>query len=339
MQLCALVSEEARQRICEDPWLSLFDWTFLCDVASAYSHAPDLLVLEACAMTDMPAGGGLPAPCWCFGADGFDPDVSGDIEFFGASLDAAVLGDRLAALLWLHGKLVPACFAGVPLALTNGRLSFQTVSRLRYLLQMTVTPTAEVGGDVALYFESDSRTLVVLGDAIGHGEDAALDAAQFALGVVRHVFPSGLSCNSLQALHEALLRRLARGRFVAASFIEFDRLAGTVRLLNAGMPDIALLRPDSAPERFPSTQPPFGVPGALPGDILTRVLTAGCRWALHSDGADGGALLDSLAAVDCHRPDGRPCIDTCRLGGCTSVHRSPEVADDASQIIVCIADS
>ena len=168
MLIAALVSSDAWQKIQADPWLALFDWLLLSDVTELTDCKSDLLVLEAGQIPSATPLGLPPQPCWCFDAGPHCWRLSSEVDVFDAPLDVEVLGMRLMAWMWLNNDLTPACFAGLSVSLTNGRLSFSTVEPTHYLMQMSVHPTAGVGGDVALYIESGARTLVVLADAIGH---------------------------------------------------------------------------------------------------------------------------------------------------------------------------
>lgn len=331
--LCyALLSGPSRRRLAADPWLAHFDWIFPDPGDPAVCPGADLVVVEG-GLVDArwrAALAGLRCRCWCFDGAG-EWDWPAPVEVFRGAFDPEVLGDRLMAWLWVDGHADPTCFAGHAMALTNGRLSFRTVAPSRYLLQMTVSPTAEVGGDVALYLESPGRALVVLADAIGHGADAALDAALFVLGAMRELAPGSLTAAQLARLCRFLAERVAIGRFVAAACIDVDLAAGRVRLVNAGMPDILCLDAGGAPQRYPASQPPLGL-GVCPGaEVRELALVPDSLWVMCSDGVDGEALRRTLGRMpSCALPG-----DDCRVLACP-LCKSAQTDDDASQIIVRI---
>lgn len=331
--LCyALLSGPSRRRLAADAWLAHFDWILLDPADDTGCPGAALVVVES-GLADARwrrALAGLPCRCWCFdGADGWDWPAT--VEVFRTAFDPEVLGDRLMAWLWVDRHADPTCFAGHAMVLTNGRLSFRTVAPSRYLLQMTVSPTAEIGGDVALYLESPGRALVVLADAIGHGADAALDAALFVLGAMRELAPGVLAAAPLARLCRFLAGRIAVGRFVAAACIDFDLAAGRVRLVNAGMPDILCLDAGGALQRFPASLPPLGL-GICPGaEVHELALVPDSLWVLCSDGVDGEALRRTLSRLPtCLSPG-----DDCGVLACP-LCKSVQTDDDASQIIVRI---
>jgi len=336
MLIAALVSSDAWQKIQADPWLALFDWLLLSDVTELTDCKSDLLVLEAGQIPSATPLGLPPQPCWCFDAGPHCWRLSSEVDVFDAPLDVEVLGMRLMAWMWLNNDLTPACFAGLSVSLTNGRLSFSTVEPTHYLMQMSVHPTAGVGGDVALYIESGARTLVVLADAIGHGDEAALDAAQFVLAVVRYIVPSRLNPQNIERLCRRLSRQIACGRFVAAAFIEFDRARREVRLLNAGMPDILSLRHGKLAQSYPSTQLPLGLSRCPNIDIHQQPLSACSQWVLYSDGVDSSALRQSLRLTLATLFTSSDCLETCSTAVALPLLKTREVNDDASQIIVGI---
>ena len=328
----ARVSAINQQRIANDPWLACFDWCFL-DVTGTGGAPAELVVVDH---PDRLLALGQGIPCWCFGALDVDWVCPDGVDALAALFDLAILSDRLLAWLWLRAKLMPSCFSSLSLRLANGGLSFSSLEISLYLMQMAVSPTSEVGGDVALYVESATHSLVVLADAIGHGDEAALDAAQFVLAVVRHMVGSALDADCLQRLGQALTQRLARGRFVAAAFLEIECDAGRVRLLNAGMPDILWLCQGRLRQGFPSTRAPLGVNDGLPSAVTELALTPCSQWVMHSDGVDGAALRCSLASLSRNGTLNDFCPEFCGVALMVPLLKTNEVIDDASQVIVGI---
>jgi hypothetical protein len=336
MRLAALVTERVRRELAGDPWLASLDWHFLPNVAALPGVAPDLLIIESeCLPAPWPEQG-FGCLCWAFGVSGANRHASETTEIFRAPLDIRVLADRLLAWMWVADRLTPACFAGLDLSLANGRLSFTSTGRSLCPMQMTVRPFAGIGGDVALYYQDRSRILVVLADAIGHGEEAALDAAQFVLAVVRHIVPVSLSLPSLGRLCDSLSHQLTNGRFVAAALLDMDLRHGRAALVNAGMPDVLRLRHGEPEAFFPSRQPPLGLAGCPEATVLTMPLEADTQWVFCSDGVDGTALRAALKSLRAHEPDSILGLEALLTESGVPLHLCCDIEDDASQIILCI---
>jgi hypothetical protein len=336
MRLAALVTEQTRQAWAEECWLASLDWTFLSSAAEAAVVHPDLLIVEAVDQSAPWPKGGFGCPSWVFGVAGAHWDVPECVDVFERPLDLRGLSERLLAWMWVTGQVSPACFAGLDLTLANGRLSFASSGRSLCPMQMSVRPSADVGGDVALYYQDCSRILVVLADAIGHGEEAALDAAQFVLAVVRHLVPSTLSPPALRNLCASLTDCLTRGRFVAAAALDLDLRHGRVALINAGMPDVLRLRHGDPEAFFPSRQPPLGLGGVSDPIILSMSLEADTQWVLCSDGVDGTALRHTLKTLHAQLDDSPIGLEAMLAESIVPLHPSGDADDDASQIILCI---
>jgi hypothetical protein len=337
MLIGVLISCESLQRIAADPWLSQLDWLVLTDAAQLNSCQVDLLLLEdGCFSPDVDLDL-LLTPCWCFAAGSRCWDYAPAVDTFAGELEPQALGQRLLAWLWLANQVIPSCFTRQQLVLTNGRLSLRTFDPAPGLLQMSVCPAGSVGGDVVLYLEREGRTLVVLADAIGHGDDAALDAAVFALAVIDSLGCGPLNQASVQNLNQALMRQLGCGRFVAASFLDFDLVRREVHLLNAGMPDVLSLSRGGQVERYPATHPPLGLP-MIPGFGLQRLpLSSFSQWVSCSDGVDTAALLRALrlAQIDTALYDN--CINGSAMAVALPIRKVSCADDDAAQVIVGIA--
>lgn len=335
MRLAALVTERARQDIARDPWLARLDWYFPSDLSAASRLEPDLLVAESACLRQAWPEVGPGCLSWVFGAGGTDWGPQEKVERFRAPLDAGVLAHRLLAWLWVADCLTPACFAGLDLSLANGWLSFSSAGRSLCPMQMTVRPAAGIGGDVALYYQDPSRILAVLADAIGHGEEAALDAAQFVLAVVRHLVPDRLTPDALRRLCSSLSQQLTNGRFVAAALMDIDLRHGRVALANAGMPDVIRLRHGMPDAFFPSRQPPLGLSGCCQeAAVLSMPLEPGAQWVFHSDGTDGKALCAALASM---RAGGlAQGLEATLTESTIPLYPDAGIEDDASQLILCI---
>ncbi|WP_028536119.1 SpoIIE family protein phosphatase [Paludibacterium yongneupense] len=320
MTILARVGEALRERILADDWLALFDWDF----TGSGGGEPELMVLESPLPEDAVLAAAAACPVWRFGCPAGEawPAVAG-VSCLAVALDPDLLGDRLLAWCWSQGRLAPACLGMRALSLLNGSMSL--LRPQHPALQMAVLPALDRGGDVALCVDRGERTLVVLADAIGHGDDAAFDAALFVVGLSVRVLPCGLSRKTVADLNRYLKRQLAWGRFVAAAMIEIDWSAHSLVLVNAGMPDILCIGPDVILDRVSSMAPPLGLAAISSLPLVRGVHSPGEVWVLSSDGVDVAELLRKLWA--CH-------WSRCGCGPDLAVQRLSDVVDDASHIIL-----
>jgi hypothetical protein len=320
MSIQARVGDALRERILADQWLALFDWDFTATARGA----PELIVLESPVAGDAALIDAAACPVWRFNCPAGEIWPASDrVSCLAGPLAPDLLGDRMLAWCWSQGSLAPSCLGMRDLSLLNGSMSLRRP--FHPCLQMAVVPALDRGGDVALCIDRGDRTLIVLADAIGHGDAAALDAALFVIGLSERVLIHGLSAAAIADLERYLQRQLASGRFVAAAMIEVDWPSRALTLVNAGMPDILCLGPDAILDRVRSMQPPFGLSAAASPPQHRRVRSRGEIWVLSSDGVDVTALLRKLWACHWSRDGCEPELAVQKLVG---------VVDDASHVIL-----
>ncbi|TDR71057.1 PP2C family protein-serine/threonine phosphatase [Paludibacterium purpuratum] len=335
MQLYALVSEATRRRMGVDPWLSCFEWHFIEHPGAVPTTGmAALFVLEGDLLPSGQALRDIACPCWCFAVSARVWDLPPHFDLFESPLDIARLGDRLLAWMWVEGELSPACVAGLTLSLLNGCMSLTTREPDSDQVQMAVSPTDAVGGDMALYWQRPGRDLAVLADAIGHGDTAALDVAQFMLDVLRLLRDASLSSTSLAQLCHSQTARLAWGRFVAVAVVELNREAATLTLANAGMPAILVLQSGRPMATYASMQPPLGLAACPEPPLYTVPLLPATQWVLTSDGVDAAALCDSLTDFDLTQQSDNQSVSLLFQG--IPLKKSTGILDDASQIVLFI---
>lgn len=327
MLIQALVSPATRAAILADDWLATLEWCFEAGTVPA-----DLLIIEplfAAFPEALPPG----TPVWMYREtpERWDAVPCGDS--FVLPLDPVALAVRLLAMLWCRGELLPVCLSGVPLRLENGIVSLVTGhSRLpaaAAFIDWQVVPLGKFGGDMALQVDFPGRTLLVLADAIGHGEKAALNAVVFGVLLVQCFLPQPFGVTALHSLDQWVTRCIEPGGFVAAAFLDVNWHSCQVQTFNAGMPDILLARPEYGLERFPSQAPPFGFGQAgTAAPRASHALQPRSYWILSSDGIDDSALRRHVAA------DGffSRTAESRGEGGIPLV-RSIQADDDASHII------
>ena len=172
------------------------------------------------------------------------------------------------------------------------------------------TTTAEVGGDWYDAFRpaEDGPLAVVVGDAAGHGLDAAALMGQVRTGLRAYALEGRDPATCLQ-----LLSRLAGAAegdtdfdFATACLVLVDTATGMCRVANAGHPPPALREPDGTVRFMGGGGTPIGVaePGLVEEDFVA--LDPGAALVLYTDGLvedrrrnldEGlGELAEALAA-------------------------------------------
>ena len=152
-------------------------------------------------------------------------------------------------------------------------------------------PGQEQSGDLSLVKSVDSRTLIAVVDALGHGEDAAA-AAHTAVATLERY-----ARESLPELVKRCHATLAGTRGVVLGIACFDPAAATMTWLGVGNISGILLRADGGtrPARI-SLVPAAGFIGSEPITAVQRVvaLLPGDTIFLASDGIRDG-FADALA--------------------------------------------
>lgn len=151
-------------------------------------------------------------------------------------------------------------------------------------------PGQQESGDLSLVKSVDSRTLIAVVDALGHGEDAA-SAAHTAVGTLERY-----ARESLPELVKRCHTALAGTRGVVLGIASFDPAAATMTWLGVGNISGILLRADgnARPARI-SLVPAAGFIGSEPITAVQRVvaLLPGDTIFLASDGIRDG-FTDAL---------------------------------------------
>ena len=128
-------------------------------------------------------------------------------------------------------------------------------------IQYSLSPIAIFNGDVALAGVSPAgNLLVLLGDFTGHGLDAAIGAMPLAQSFYS-LLDKGFSMQDIMAeVNTKLNEVLPVGVFCCAIVAEINFTTGTMRVLNAGLPDAYIYTPSTAViRRLASHHLPLGV--------------------------------------------------------------------------------
>ncbi|MFN3202637.1 MAG: SpoIIE family protein phosphatase [Bradymonadia bacterium] len=160
-------------------------------------------------------------------------------------------------------------------------------------------PAAIFSGDRVLAGRAPSGRLVAMvGDASGHSI-AAAHCAMPATELFLRMVPQGFDIDDIaRAIHNRLKEILPPGIFFAAVLLSLDPATGRLRVLNAGMPDVLILRESGQLDHVASDHLPLGI---LPlteftARVSTRIVEPGDRLYAYSDGVietrnpDGGGF-------------------------------------------------
>lgn len=297
----AVLSGPVRAAILADPWLSGLEWVFCTDIDQALQETAPLVILQQASMDSEWRVRPTLSTVWAWGGwpDGPESNPQRWVALPGEfCLD--VLRDRLLAWLWLQGVCCP-CWGALPLAVevVDGSLSLTSGGKMAALAwEHALVPVGRVGGDVLVRVDTPAHTWLVLGDAAGHGEVAALEAALLALAVVACCRGGSLTAQNMEQLNTFLFARIELHRFVAAVVVEINWASGELRWLNAGLPAVLLFSPGQAPQSYPSSSYPFGVSSNLPATTIHRVPMDRClQLLIHSDGMTEPAAQQLLSAA------------------------------------------
>jgi DNA-binding response OmpR family regulator len=156
------------------------------------------------------------------------------------------------------------------------------ISGLRYLSQ----PKEIASGDLLLaHSRPNGDTVILLGDATGHGLIAAL-----ATLPVERVFKEGVAGNAtlpelLGKVNSTLKRLLPTGMYLAAVLIEAQPSARRFVVWNGGMPSIQFFDPEGGHHgEAPSGNLPLGVLDSPEWGFVQFELSPGSRAYIYSDG-------------------------------------------------------
>lgn len=202
-----------------------------------------------------------------------------------------------------------------------------------------VAPSGQVGGDIFdLVPTENGRFIALLLDVSGHGTASALVAAE-TRAELRVLLAERSLLESVQRLNVHLARRQTK-KFscLAAIEIEGDQL----RILNAGLPPIALLRGPRAHSTIWGSGIPLGMFEDSTYELTELTAQAGDRLVLLSDGLTEplGAIDGSLTAIERLSlwPSVRnpfPDVQTIKARISTVTRQSaPELRDDATVVLL-----
>ncbi|MCC7182604.1 MAG: serine/threonine-protein phosphatase [Rhodocyclaceae bacterium] len=164
-------------------------------------------------------------------------------------------------------------------------------------IETSLNPSEQVGGDIIVTARSsDGRLYLLLGDAVGHGLAAALNAIP-VVETFRAMAHKGYAVATImREIDRKLAGYFPPDRFVAVAVAAIDFRSCRMEFANAGLPPAWLLdRGGRLVLQLPSRQPPLGI-GAF--DIR-----AGVEYLGFPDGAQ--LLLVSDGLLEAESPQGQ----------------------------------
>jgi len=129
---------------------------------------------------------------------------------------------------------------------------------------------------------SDDRVLIIVGDVVGHGVEAAARMARVRT-VLDTLVQQRRGIEDLLGEAEGLLRRLEEPFLATLSLIEIDLTTDTMRHVSAGHPPALVVRPDGVVARWEGgKRPPLGFGGACPAPT-TQLFAPGTTLVVFTD--------------------------------------------------------
>ncbi|MBF0135155.1 MAG: SpoIIE family protein phosphatase [Magnetococcales bacterium] len=127
-------------------------------------------------------------------------------------------------------------------------------------LRVLMTPLEKTNGDIVLSAcRSDGVQYLVVGDFTGHGLAAAVCGPLVSDIFYRLTLQNVPLHTIISKINATIFRRLPVNMFMAAAFLEMDRAKSIIRIWNAAMPAVILIRSGEIVCKFPPTLPPLGI--------------------------------------------------------------------------------
>ncbi len=207
-----------------------------------------------------------------------------------------------------------------------------------------VAPSGQVGGDLFdLVPTEDNRFVAFLLDVSGHGTASALVAAE-TRAEFRHLLSRLEFVEAFRRLNAHLSRR-ASGKYCCIAAVEIAEKR--VRIINAGLPPVAVLRGRKVTNQIWGSGMPIGMFEESDYEATQVQIQGGDRIVLLSDGLTEpfGATDDAVAAVERLAiwpsvKEDVPAPDVLR-GRIRTVTKdsAPELLDDATALILCMTST
>jgi len=207
-----------------------------------------------------------------------------------------------------------------------------------------VAPSGQVGGDIFdLVPTDDGRFIALLLDVSGHGTASALVAAE-TRAELRTLLSGRSLLESVRRLNAHMARR-ETGKYSCLAAVEIE--GSTLRILNAGLPPVAVLRGSRVLAEVWGSGTPIGMFEDSTYELTEFEVAAGDRIVMLSDGLTEpfGATDDARSAISRLMlwpsvRDEVPEPDVLRTRITTLTRDSaPELRDDATAVILHLTGS
>lgn len=163
-------------------------------------------------------------------------------------------------------------------------------------IEYLLSPQSISSGDILMYAEVNNHQYAMLGDFTGHGLSAAIGAiptTDIFYKMAKQNAPIELIARNIsQKLNEVL----PTGLYCAACIVDIDNNKGTIKIINAGVPDaLILLNSDSDLIYFKSTNLPLGIIAGKSNtyDIYNYNIKEDCSLYIYSDGITEANNIDN----------------------------------------------
>jgi DNA-binding response OmpR family regulator len=131
-------------------------------------------------------------------------------------------------------------------------------------LRVLMTPMEKTDGDIVLSAcRSDGVQHLLVGDFTGHGLSASICGPLVADIFYRMTAQNQPLQEIVDQIHATIFHRLPVNMFLAAAFLELDRGRESLRIWNAGLPEVVVLGEGKVLGRFSSRLPPLGIAAQL----------------------------------------------------------------------------
>ena len=141
-------------------------------------------------------------------------------------------------------------------------------------LNFSMSPMSMFNGDVILAERNQTNGLnILISDFTGHGLSAALGAIPVA-DIFYTMTDKGFSyIEVLSEINNKLVKLLSTSMFMASAFIGMDRNNNIATIVNAGIPEIYIIRDNKIIKTIASSNIPFGISTISPDQISYEIIS------------------------------------------------------------------
>ena len=154
-------------------------------------------------------------------------------------------------------------------------------------LRYSMSPISMFNGDIILLDSNKTRGYeILMGDFTGHGLSAAIGSIPVA-DVFHTMLEKGYSYQeTLIEINNKLQKLLPTQIFMAAAYVSVDRLNNVISVVNAGLPNIYIIRGNKIVHEFASKNIPLGIENMESGqfEIQMEGFHYGDKLLMASDG-------------------------------------------------------